>query len=130
MFSLDVPKTGSGDHENVYGVYKQNLEIYDFDDEWYTKYSNCTRLAFNIRAIQTHVPWHSLQTNIFFSDLTGLKKQYIEITNKADPKKGLNKDLEEARNAINYTIAVNSSYGYEATKFLILKFDNITFIIL
>ena len=108
FLSLDDPR-GSGDHENIYGRAQEN--IYGEKQDYFEKihdangkiFNDCVRKAVNIRAIQTHTPWHSLRNNpIVFSDLDAENRKFWEMTEK---------DLEEARNSIRYTKAVNSSYG-------------------
>ena len=62
--SLDDPR-GSGDHENIYGRAQEN--IYGEKQHYFDKihdangkiFNDCVRKAVNIRAIQTHTPWHS-----------------------------------------------------------------------
>ena len=108
FLSLDDP-TGSGDHENIYGRAQEN--IYGEKQDYFEKihdangkiFSDCVKKAVNIRAIQSHTPWHSLRNNpIVFSDLDAENRKFWEMTEK---------DLEDARNSIRYTKAVNSSYG-------------------
>ena len=99
-FSVDDPGSGSGDHENIYGVYKSDLKIPDTDGNYF---SDCIRKAINIRDVESHFPWHSLKNNlIFFSDLTGLSNKYLSMTDE---------EFKDAEKIIRYTKTVNSSYG-------------------
>ena len=101
IISLDTPESGSGDHENVYGVYNETLEIYDSDGNLY---GECERKAVNIREISKQRPWHSFENNtILFSDLSRSMKKYLSMDSK--------EDINEAKNSVRYTKAVKSSYG-------------------
>ena len=95
VFSQDTPE-GSGDHENFFGIDPKKLTIHERDG---TRYGDCNKLAVNIREIGTHIPWHSSKNNVIFSDLSN---EFI-IVNETN--------LEDAKNSINYTKAVKSTYG-------------------
>ena len=96
QLSQDTPE-GSGDHENYFNINPKNLTIHDPRNG--TRYGDCIKLAVNIREIGTHIPWHSSKNNIIFSDLSN---KFVIINEE---------NLEEAKNSINYTKAVKSTYG-------------------
>ena len=65
--SLDSPKTGSGDHENVYSGVSNNIEIHDPNGKIY---DDCVKKAVHIRETLSHIPWHSSRNSMVFSDLS------------------------------------------------------------
>ena len=97
ILSLDTP-CGNGDHENYFQLDPLEHKIYESDG---TLYGKCTKKAVNIREIGSHIPWHTSVNDLFFSDLSN--KQFMHIIDK--------KDEQISIPEINYTKAVNSSYG-------------------
>ena len=101
--SFDSPFSGSGDHENYFGMDRVNFTT--AYDENGTKYGNCTKKAVDIREIEIHRPWFSFGNNsLFFSDLSSQKFVHITADNFEEA-------LIEAKQSIRYTKAVNASYG-------------------
>ena len=97
--SLDDPIL-DGDHENIYGEVEKDLKVYDIDGNLY---SDCQRLAINVRDIHSHIPWHSSgQNRLRFSDLRGRTKQYLRMSDI---------ELFEARNVVQFKKTVKPSYG-------------------
>ena len=110
FLSLDSPKTGSGDHENVYNRGLNYTEIYENNG---TLYGDCVKKAVHIREIRSHLPWYSSRNPVVFSDLNKSTKKFLNIT--------VNEDLEDAMNSIQYSKAVNSTYGWEFNRNLSYK---------
>ena len=98
--SLDNPKTGSGDHENVYSRGLNYTEIHDNDGKIY---GDCVKKAVHIREVRSHIPWYSSKNPMVFSDLSKSKKKFLNVT--------VNDYMEDAKNSIQYTKTVNSTYG-------------------
>ena len=98
--SLDSPKTGSGDHENVYSGVSNNIEIYDPNGEIY---DDCVKKAVHIRETLSHIPWHSSRNPMVFSDLSNSTNKFLNVT--------VDDYIKNARNSIQYTKTVNSTYG-------------------
>ena len=96
VLSQDTPESGSGDHENYFGIDPKKMTVHERNG---TRYGDCNKMAIHIREIGTHIPWHSSQNNVIFSDLSN---EFI-IVNETN--------LEDAKNSINYTKTVNSTYG-------------------
>ena len=102
-FSFDSPYSGSGDHENYFGMDRVNFTT--AYDENGNKYENCIKKAVDIREIEIHRPWFSFGNNsLFFSDLSSQKFVHITADNFEEA-------LIEAKKSIRYTKAVNASYG-------------------
>ena len=100
--SFDSPLSGSGDHENYFGMDRVSFYAYDANGN---QYGNCIKKAVDIREIEIHRPWYSFGNyTLFFSDLSSQK--FVHIT--ADNFEGA---LIEAKQSIRYTKAVNASYG-------------------
>ena len=100
FLSLDSPKTGSGDHENVYS---KDLDCTKIHDSNGTIYGDCVKKAVHIREIRSHLPWHSSRNPMVFSDLSKSTKKFLNFT--------VNEDLKDAQKSIQYSKAVNSTYG-------------------
>ena len=98
--SLDSPKTGSGDHENVYSGGSNNIEIYDPNGKIY---DDCVKKAVHIRETLSHIPWHSSRNPMVFSDLSNSTNKFLNVT--------VDDYIKNARNSIQYTKTVNSTYG-------------------
>ena len=90
-------ETDDGDHENLHGKKFRYSDVYDIDG---TLYGDCHRKAVDIREIRTHLPWHSSKNPMIFSYLPA---NFTSIVSE--------EEMEEAKNSIEYTKFVNSSYG-------------------
>ena len=100
--SFDSPYSGSGDHENYFGMDRVSFLAYDANGN---QYGNCTKKAVDIREIEIHRPWFSFGNySLFFSDLSSQKFVHITADNFEEA-------LIEAQQSIRYTKAVNASYG-------------------
>ena len=102
FLSLDTPESGSGDHENYYGIDSNNFPVYESNG---TQYSDCYKRAVHIREIEVQRPWFAFGDNtLVFSDLSN--QRFTHLT-----KEDLNEALTNSTKSINYTKAVNSTYG-------------------
>ena len=100
--SFDSPYSGSGDHENYFGMDRVSFLAYDANGN---KYGKCIKKAVDIREIEIHRPWFSFGNNsLFFSDLSSQK--FVHFT-----PENFEETLTEAKQSIRYTKAVNASYG-------------------
>ena len=104
LLSFDTPYSGSGDHENYFGMNQINFVAYDENGK---EYGNCIKKAVDIREIEIHRPWFSFGNySLFFSDLT--TQRFVHLT-----EENFEQALIEAKQSIRYTKAVNASFGYE-----------------
>ena len=102
FLSLDTPESGSGDHENYYGIDLNNSTVYESNG---TQYGDCYKRAVHIREIEVQRPWFAFGNNtLVFSDLSS--QRFTHFT-----KENLKEALKNSTKTINYTKAVNSTYG-------------------
>ena len=84
-------------------MYNRGLNYTEIYENNGTLYGDCVKKAVHIREIRSHLPWHSSRNPVVFSDLSKSTKKFLNIT--------VNEDLKDAKNSIQYSKAVNSTFG-------------------